>query len=196
MMKIKSRKKVSKKGIVAIIVAVVILVGSAACWWFFVRDTGPVIPEKTTEQERSEKIHEKNKGDKKDDSSDNAAAQPSAISSGKDTPEADPTQSSNSTPPETPSGTFVSNHYVNLASHTAQNSVCHTSPGAQCTIVFSQGSATRSLPAKQTDANGNVSWNWDVKELGLTAGSWTVTAKATNGQHTSTAVDQINLEIK
>lgn len=193
MMKIKSRKKVSKKVIVVVTAAIIILIGGAAYWWFFMRDTGPVIPEKTAEQERSEKIHEKSKND---DNSSNTAAQPSAIGSGKDTPETDSTQSSNSTPPETPSGTFVSNHYVNLASHTAQNSVCHTSPGAQCTVVFSQGSTTRSLPAKQTDANGNTSWNWDVKELRLTAGSWTVTAKVTNGQHTSTAVDQINLEIK
>ena len=193
MMKIKSRKKVSKKVIAVVIAAVIILIGGTAYWWFFMRDTGPVIPEKTAEQERSEKIHEKNKHD---DSSSNTAAQPSAISSGKDTPETNSTQSSNSAPPETPSGTFVSNHYVNLASHTAQNSVCHTSPGAQCTVVFSRGSTTRSLPAKQTDANGNTSWNWDVKELGLTAGSWTVTSKATNGQHSSTAVDQINLEIK
>lgn len=193
MMKIKSRKKVSKKVIAVVIAAVIILIGGVAYWWFFMRDTGPVIPEKTAEQERSEKIHEKSKND---DSSSNTAAQPSAISSGKDTPETDSTQSSNSTPPETPSGTFVSNHYINLASHTAQNSVCHTSPGAQCAVVFSRGSTTRSLPAKQTDANGNTSWNWDVKELGLTAGSWTVTSKATNGQHSSTAVDQINLEIK
>ena len=54
----------------------------------------------------------------------------------------------------------------------------------------------RSLPAKQTDANGNTSWDWDVKELGLTTGTWTITVKATNGKYTSTTVDQINLEVK
>ena len=56
MMKIKSRKKVSKKVIVVVTAAIIILIGGAAYWWFFMRDTGPVIPEKTAEQERSEKI--------------------------------------------------------------------------------------------------------------------------------------------
>ena len=195
-MKIKNKKIIPKK-ITITIVILVVLIGGTLYWWFVLQNPGPIVPEKTTEQTRSEKIHSKSSNDTNENNTKNTTETTpnSAIGSSKESTTNIP-PSSNTAPPETPSGTFVSNHFVSLTSYTSQNSVCHTSPGTKCTITFSQGSTTRSLPAKQTDANGNTSWDWDVKELGLTAGIWTITVKATNGKYTSTTVDQINLEVK
>lgn len=195
-MKIKNKKRIPKKIIITIVILVV-LIGGALYWWFVLRNPGPIVPEKTTEQTHSEKIHSKSNDNNKNNTKNATETAPSSpIGNSKEPATNNTPPSSNTTPPETPSGTFVSNHFVNLTSYTSQNSVCHTSPGAKCTITFSQGSTIRSLPAKQTDANGNTSWDWDVKELGLTTGTWTITAKATNGKYASTAVDQINLEVK
>lgn len=90
-----------------------------------------------------------------------------------------------------PSGTFVSNHHPNLDGSPApsqEQSTCTTTPGATCTITFTQGAVTKTLEAKTADANGTVIWNWDVKTAGFTPGSWKITATASaNGQSKSAA---------
>jgi hypothetical protein len=102
------------------------------------------------------------------------------------------------TPLTTPNGNFISNHSPNLSGSPHPNtiqSVCNTTPGATCTIVFTKGGVTRQLPAQTTDKGGAAYWTWKLQDIGLTQGSWTVTAKATLGSQTKTASDVTNLEV-
>ena len=97
-----------------------------------------------------------------------------------------------------PSGTFVSNHHPNLGGKPAPNqiqSVCTTTSGAKCSIVFTKDGVTKSLPAQMTDSEGTTYWTWKLQDIGLTAGSWHVEAKATLGSQTKTASDLMNLEV-
>ena len=66
----------------------------------------------------------------------------------------------------------------------------------QCTIEFTNGTNTKSLPVKTVDANGNASWDWRLQDIGLTAGSWTITAIASNGTLTSQSSDPLKLEVR
>ncbi len=97
-----------------------------------------------------------------------------------------------------PSGNFVSNHHPNLDGSPAPNlmsSDCTTSPGATCTISFTKGGATKSLPAKTADAGGTAYWNWKLQDYGLTQGKWTIKATATLGSQSKTAADAQPLEV-
>lgn len=92
-----------------------------------------------------------------------------------------------------PSGTFVSNHRANLSS--TESSVCTTTPGASCKIVFTNGSLTKELPTQATDAGGSTYWDWKLQDIGLTAGSWHVQAVATLNGQTKTADDATSLVV-
>jgi len=103
------------------------------------------------------------------------------------------------TPPLTPTGNFVSNHHPNLGGSPAPSavqSVCNTTPGAQCYVTFtnSQG-VVKNLPAQKTDGSGATYWNWDVKQAGFTAGTWKIKVIATLNGQTRTAEDVQNLEV-
>lgn len=99
-----------------------------------------------------------------------------------------------STPLSAPIGPFVSNHHLGASSPTVQ-STCTTTPGATCQIIFTNGSATKSLPVQQTDRGGSAYWSWNLGEIGLTKGSWQITAKAVAGSQTKTATDSMKLEV-
>jgi hypothetical protein len=101
------------------------------------------------------------------------------------------------TPPTAPSGTFVSNHKPGAnGSPYAEQSTCNVQSGTSCTITFTSGGTTKSLPIQVAGSNGAVAWNWSPAGIGLTTGSWTITATATlNGQSTSTQ-DQTPLEVQ
>lgn len=93
----------------------------------------------------------------------------------------------------TPSGTFISNHTATMA--TTENSVCVTSPGATCTIVFTRGAVAKTLPAQTTDNEGAAYWNgWKIGSY-LSSGTWTVQAKATYNGQTKTANDALKLTV-
>lgn len=96
-----------------------------------------------------------------------------------------------------PTGNFVSNHRPGQNnSPLSETSVCTTSPGAVCQIVFTNNGVTRSLPSQTTDRAGSTFWNgWTPTSVGLTAGSWQVQAKATLGNQTKVANDQMELII-
>ncbi|MEO5950644.1 MAG: hypothetical protein ABIQ04_04305 [Candidatus Saccharimonadales bacterium] len=100
--------------------------------------------------------------------------------------------------PSTPVGTFVSNHKPNLNGSPApntMNSVCSTTPGASCVIEFTKDNQTLLLIAKTADASGNVTWDWKLQDIGLTAGTWTVTAIAKNGSLSAQSTDPTKLEV-
>lgn len=76
-------------------------------------------------------------------------------------------------------------------------STCNTTPGATCQIVFTNGSITKSLDAETTDAGGAVYWAWTPAGVGLTPGTWHITAKAILGTQTkTTSNDPLTLEIQ
>lgn len=100
--------------------------------------------------------------------------------------------------PQTPVGTFVSNHHPNIDGQPAPNtleSTCTTTAGAMCTITFTNGTTEVSLPAQQTDQNGHASWAWKLQDIKLTEGSWSIKATATNGTKSAFADDPMNLEV-
>lgn len=97
-----------------------------------------------------------------------------------------------------PTGTFVSNHHPNLSGKPAPNqiqSVCVTTPGATCTIVFTKNGVSKQLPNQVTDRGGAAYWTWKLQDIDLTTGTWQVTAKATLGSRTETANDATALEV-
>lgn len=97
-----------------------------------------------------------------------------------------------------PFGNFVSNHSPNLSGSPDPNSmtsVCNTSPGASCQITFTKGSTTKSLPKQVTDAGGTTYWFWKLQDIGLTTGSWTVTATSNSGDKSLSAKDPSNLVV-
>lgn len=101
--------------------------------------------------------------------------------------------------PRTPSGTLVSNHRPNLLGSPTPNleqSTCTTTPGAYCTITFTNGSKKMSLEKKQTDSNGNASWTWRLQDINLSEGEWTIKAVASNGEFLSYAEDTIKLLVE
>jgi hypothetical protein len=86
-----------------------------------------------------------------------------------------------------PTGQLVSNHHVSLSGTTEQTqevSTCQTQPGATCDIRLSgPGGVIKTVGAKTTDDRGGVEFVWNVKDLGLSAGTWKVEAVASqNGQ--------------
>ncbi|MBI2591890.1 hypothetical protein HYW36_00170 [Candidatus Saccharibacteria bacterium] len=89
--------------------------------------------------------------------------------------------------PKTPYGNFVSSHSARL--NDAEFSTCITSTGAKCKISFSKDSTTKTLDEKTTDADGAAYWTWKPQDLGLTAGSWQITATATMNGKISSATD-------
>jgi predicted permease len=87
----------------------------------------------------------------------------------------------------TPSGTFA--NVYNASQDEEMSSTCNTTPGASCQIFFTDGSITKSLPLKQTDKGGAAYWAWKPSDgdVGLTPGTWQITATATAGGTSKTA---------
>lgn len=97
-----------------------------------------------------------------------------------------------------PQGNFVSNHHPNLGGTPAPNteqSVCNTTPGAACEIIFTKDGVTKTLQAQATDSGGAAYWSWKLQDVGLTPGSWQVNAKASSGSQTLSTPDAMNLEV-
>jgi len=97
--------------------------------------------------------------------------------------------------PLTPTGNFVSAHH-NIPQNASLASSCVTSAGATCEIVFTKDGVTKSLPTQKTDSGGGTYWqSWKPQDIGLTPGSWHITARATLGNQTSSADDAQTLDI-
>jgi hypothetical protein len=121
-----------------------------------------------------------------------------ATSSSKDGSQTTPAVINSDVTPSEPTGTFISNHHPNISGNPAPNtesSTCTTTPGANCQIRFTNGNITKSLDTKKTDSDGNASWDWSLNNIGLTAGEWSITAIATNGDKAATATDSMPLNV-
>lgn len=111
-------------------------------------------------------------------------------------PTAPPATSSKNLQAPSVSSTFAS-QYSNVDIDQELASTCLTNSGVDCYITFTNGSISKSLPKKTTDAGGSASWAWTPKSVGLTPGTWTIKATSTyNGQSKSTSADPLKLEIK
>lgn len=74
-------------------------------------------------------------------------------------------------------------------------SVCTTTPGASCKVVFTKGSITKLLNSQITDRGGSTYWNWNINDLGLDAGTWHITATATLNGYTKSTNDALDLVV-
>jgi cytoskeletal protein RodZ len=172
-----------------LISAAIILVAGAALWYFAIRTPNAKLhPQTPTQAGGSAEIQ---KGQAV------AQSKPATVDSSQPGDSKNSTNPTSSTVLLVPFGNFVSNHKPGQNnSPLAETSVCNTSPGASCQIVFTKGGLTKSLPAQTTDRAGSTFWNdWTPTSIGLTTGSWQVQAKATLGSQSKTATDQIPLEI-
>lgn len=98
--------------------------------------------------------------------------------------------------PTKPFGNFVSNHSPGNGLPTQEKSTCNTTPGASCYIQFSMGDLTKKLSTQTTDSSGATYWSWDIKDAGLSEGSWQISAIATLNGQSATTQDQIPLKIQ
>lgn len=96
-----------------------------------------------------------------------------------------------------PRGVFASNHSASLSQKgmDKEDSACNTTPGATCQIIFTKGSVVKKLPAQKVDRGGAAYWNWQLKDIDLTAGAWQVKAVATLGSQTLSRADAMELKI-
>ncbi len=105
-------------------------------------------------------------------------------------------QSGSSTLLQTPFGQFVSNQNPSLSNPSQQleESVCETTPGANCYIQFTKSeSPTITLPTQVTNSQGVASWSWNLSNEGFTTGTWQVTAIATLGSQTKSASETLTV---
>ncbi len=185
------KKSLRKKNVLLIVLSFFVVTG-LVLGWYFSHQSKPFIPAPTDEQKRSAAAQ--NDSTRKDRNTPSS----SIGNSSKDAPKTSTSSPNSSIVPAKPEGTFVSNHRPNINGSPAPStevSVCHTTPGTQCVIEFSRDEITVSLPTQVVNMDGNTSWNWDIKQLGLTPGEWTITAKAINGSHTSITTDPMMLTV-
>lgn len=91
-----------------------------------------------------------------------------------------------------PSGTFV--NLYNADANTQMSSICNTTPGASCQIIFTKSSTTIALQAKTSDSSGAATWAWTPNQVGLTSGSWHIVATSRLGSQVKTT-DNGSLEL-
>lgn len=95
-----------------------------------------------------------------------------------------------------PSGTFVSSHHVSLSDTGVIASTCNTTPGAKCSISFTdKNGEVRYLPEATADKKGTAYWTWTAKGAKLTTGNWKISATAKAGSQSKTATDPQQLEV-
>ncbi len=96
---------------------------------------------------------------------------------------------------QTPTGTFVSSHTVSTSSNIS--SACSSTPGATCIISFSNDNgSTISLAKEVTDPSGAAYWDsWSPKSIGLTSGTWHISAIASLSGQSKSATDSRDMVV-
>jgi hypothetical protein len=108
-----------------------------------------------------------------------------------------------------PFGQFVSNYgpvsYSATNGSNQEESICQTTIGASCSIVFIQGQTKKALQVQQVklvngSQNGVASWSWTPSQVGgnggLTPGQWEVEAIATLNNQTKITTSNLKLNIE
>ncbi len=188
------KARFNKKSVVISGIAVLIIVCAGAYFWHKHQTAKSNIPY----NESSNSSKNSNNNGAKQTSTSNGSNPDGSVSDQADT--SDKTQASSSALVK-PSGAFVSNHRPSLSGSggvpSSEVSVCNTTPGATCTITFTNtgNNAVKTLASQKTDSNGAVYWSWDINTAGFSQGTWTIAATSSlNGQSLS-AKDALNLEV-
>jgi hypothetical protein len=185
--KIKSKQKsVWPRIIVGIVVALALVGGGLYIWHRHVHKTATLTSTSRNEYSKPEANSNVPGGSV-------STSQGGAISSNKGSSATSTPTTPPSAQPIDPTGDFVSSHSITLTG--TELSACTTTAGVQCQITFTLGGTTKSLASQTTNGNGSTSWNWTPQSIGLTPGSWKVTAVATNGSKTASTVDVNNLVV-
>jgi hypothetical protein len=175
-------KSTRKRYLVMVLVAMVVI-STILVLLHNSKYSATTIPSKPSSQSSSDKTPSTSQPSS---SSTGSAAQPDKNASNLTTTGSGPTK---------PFGNFVSNHSPGGGSPTQEKSTCNTTPGASCVVQFTMGSITKKLDAQTADSSGATYWTWDVKEAGLSEGSWQITAIASLNGQTTTTQDQTLLKI-
>lgn len=178
--------KLGKKGVAIMLIAVLVIAGGGTY----------LLKHKNTETIKVTSTHSATTKKKSQTGSSDSSSTSNTVNASSDLAKSPPPASVNLTKPY---GTFVSNHHPNLSGSPApstEESVCQTAPGATCYIQFTKGTSVKKLPAAKADSSGIVTWDWDVKQTGFSAGSWTIQAVASLSGKTMTAQDSMNLEVQ
>lgn len=189
-MKIDKRNKNKKIYIIILIALVVLSLLTGGYFFFFKKSTPPTSTTQTGQKVTSDPNVPG--GTNKDSGNE-------GITTDKNGGTPNPPKPANTVKPTAPLGVFVSNHHPNLSGTSAPNSLsstCTTTPSVNCKIQFTKDGTVKELPAKKTDANGNTQWDWTLQEIGLTQGTWQITAVAVNGDLTTTSNDAMALEVR
>ena len=177
------------KKITSVAVAAVLVVGGASVVWWrhsennkkLMATTAPVIKKESTTQPGVIVS-----------TTDNTAPNPQDVKQS--------TTSGNATGTDviTPSGTFVSNHHLSLSAAAPADiisSVCRTNAGATCELSFTNGSDVKVLGPNVVGSDGTIDWEWRLKDIQLTTGTWQIQATAKLNDKTASTMDPIKLEI-
>ncbi len=182
----RSQKPPRKTRLLVIIVSCLVVVISVSAWVWHQKTKPHDDPTRTTSQKGEPVVEDKTEGS-------------SVIPAAENNEKSEGTTPSSDTTLEEPTGSFVSNHHPNLGGSPAPNNIqssCTTTPGAKCTITLTKNGTTKSLGEKTTNDDGSAYWDWKLQDVGITEGSWQVTATANLNGQTKSATDPIALEVK
>ena len=182
------KKIVNKRNV---LILLVLLLVTALVWWFIVRKPGQKASSHTSAPVAI-------------NSNPIGSSTPTVATPNPNVPGGSPGNGIADGELQAPSGTFVSNHQASLDASDNRNneqSICNTNIGASCEIIFTNGSVTKSLGAltavsSKGSQTGSVSWPiWSPASLGLSAGTWKITATASLNGQTKSTIDSISLEV-
>lgn len=196
-LKNKKRKKIAKKRVL-IAVGFLLIVGVILAI-LELTDTINVFTNKPINQESIVGPNTKGEGATGTSTSDNANSSDQTSNSNNSNDKNGNSNTSQNLPLLEPSGTFVSNHEPNLSGDPSPNliqSVCVTTPGANCTISFTKNGESKSLPEKKTDREGAAYWDWKLQDIGLTTGDWRIQARATLNGEEKTTNDSLTMKVR
>jgi hypothetical protein len=185
-MAISKTKSTPKSKLILVALLVVLIAIAGYVTYSHYHKSGNIIPSKTSGSTA--------KPSSKSSSTSSSSTTASQPSSAKSSPPPAPASGAG---PIQPTGPFVSNNTPGQnGAPTTEVSVCNTTPGASCYIEFTNGGITKKLTSQTTDSNGAAGWSWDIKDAGLTSGSWKITAIASYNGQSSSASDPVNLEVQ
>jgi cytoskeletal protein RodZ len=185
-----NQRKQPKKGKIKFLVIIVVLVllGGGCFWWYKSAHNNS-----NTSSTKVVNVPT-NPNSRKSTTGGGASTSPSNSSGSSSASSTSQTNTLNNqltgTPPQSPSGEFVSNHNPGAnGSPDTEESVCNVQPGVACVISFTLGNVTKSLNSQVAGSSNSVSWSWSPSSIGLTSGSWKVIATASLNGYSSTTQD-------
>lgn len=185
----------SRALLIALIICIMVLAGGA--FWFFSHRPSPKQVSSNNPVNNAHIAQEQKNGKTTNSpqQTDNTDVQPPATQTNK-APTSSGAANETNQALESPGtySTFASYYSPNLS--TRENTTCVATPGAQCTVEFTQGSITKSLTPQTTDSTGSAYFYWSPSSAELSPGAWTIVLKATLNGASKTAQDSQTLQVK